>query len=79
MVPKPMLATVMRSDGAGRPPLPMAVAGIIVGKPSAVADAAMKRRREKVMFVFMVGQDGKLRVFKGLLGHSDHLGTTFRL
>ena len=44
MVPKPMLATVIRSDGAGRPPLPMAVAGMIVGKPSAAADAAMKRR-----------------------------------
>jgi len=37
---------VMRSDGAGRPFAPRALAGMIVGAAMAVAVVAIKRRRE---------------------------------
>ena len=43
-----MAPMVMRSEGAGRPPFPKAVAGMMVGKPRAAALVVRKRRREKV-------------------------------
>ena len=49
-----MHATVMRSDGAGRPPLPRAVAGMIVGNPRTAALWTRKRRRD----VFGAGDEG---------------------
>src|SRR5256885_12712145 len=45
-MPQPTTPIVMRSDGAGRPFAPRALAGMIVGAAMAVAVVAIKRRRE---------------------------------
>src|ERR1051326_21992 len=45
-MPQPTTPMVMRSDGAGRPSAPNALAGMMVGAATAVAVAAIKRRRE---------------------------------
>src|ERR1043166_3818435 len=45
-MPQPTTPMVMRSEGAGRPSAPSALAGIMVGAVTAAAVVAMKRRRE---------------------------------
>src|SRR6185369_250357 len=45
-MPQPTTPMVMRSDGAGRPSAPSALAGMIVGAATAAAVVAIKRRRE---------------------------------
>src|SRR5688572_15003591 len=56
IVPQPRTATVMRSEGAGRPAPPKALAGMMAGNPSAAALWARNRRRE------VVGASGAVRV-----------------
>src|SRR5437764_7475159 len=45
-MPQPTTPMVMRSEGAGRPSAPSALAGMIVGAATAAAVVAIKRRRE---------------------------------
>src|ERR1044072_948847 len=45
-IPQPTTPMVMRSEGAGRPSAPSALAGMMVGAATAAAVLAMKRRRE---------------------------------
>src|SRR6185369_5035720 len=45
-MPQPTTPMVMRSDGAGRPSAPSALAGMMVGAATAAAAVAIKRRRE---------------------------------
>src|SRR5437667_12247921 len=51
-MPQPPTPMVMRSDGAGRPCAPSALAGMMVGAATAAAVVAIKRRRE-ILMVFM--------------------------
>src|SRR6266481_6006400 len=45
-IPQPTMPMVMRSEGAGRPSAPSALAGMMVGAATATAVVAIKRRRE---------------------------------
>src|SRR6059036_966187 len=45
-MPQPTTPMVMRSEGAGRPSAPSALAGMMVGAATAAAVVAIKRRRE---------------------------------
>lgn len=45
-VPMPMQATLTRPDGAGRPPRPSALAGMMVGADTAAATDPRNRLRE---------------------------------
>src|SRR5437870_4941383 len=45
-MPQPTTPMVMRSEGAGRPSAPSALAGMMVGAATAAAAVAIKRRRE---------------------------------
>src|SRR5947207_15222203 len=45
-MPQPTTPIVMRSEGAGRPSAPSALAGMMVGAATAAAVVAIKRRRE---------------------------------
>src|SRR5262245_48066090 len=45
-MPQPTTPMVMRSEGAGRPSAPSALAGMMVGAATAAAVLAIKRRRE---------------------------------
>src|SRR5436189_3091577 len=45
-IPQPTTPMVMRSEGAGRPSAPSALAGMMVGAATAAAAVAIKRRRE---------------------------------
>src|SRR5689334_13639309 len=45
-MPQPTTPMVIRSDGAGRPSAPRALAGMIVGTAMAAAVVVIKRRRE---------------------------------
>src|SRR5437667_4678748 len=45
-MPQPTTPMVMRSEGAGRPSAPSALAGMMVGAAMAAAAVAIKRRRE---------------------------------
>src|SRR5207244_4487122 len=45
-MPQPTTPMVMRSEGAGRPAAPSALAGMMLGAATAAAAVAMKRRRE---------------------------------
>jgi hypothetical protein len=42
---------LIRFDGAGFPPFPRALAGIIVGNAAAVADVVINLRRDKTIFL----------------------------
>src|SRR5438045_9628813 len=44
-MPQPTTPMVMRSEGAGRPSAPSALAGMVVGAATAAAVLAIKRRR----------------------------------
>src|SRR5947207_12392877 len=46
IMPQPTMPTTIRSEGAARPSLPSALAGIRVGAAMAAAAAPIKRRRE---------------------------------
>src|SRR2546430_15992769 len=59
-MPQPTTPIVMRSDGAGRPSAPRALAGMIVGAATAAAAVAMKRRRE------ILGADSEVFIMHNL-------------
>src|SRR5262245_61461020 len=55
-MPQPTTPMVMRSEGAGRPSAPSALAGMMVGAATAAAAVAIKRRREILGLIgFMAG------------------------
>src|SRR5262249_54033196 len=54
-MPHPTTPMVMRSEGAGRPSAPSALAGMIVGAATAAAVVAIKRRREIFGFFVSMG------------------------
>src|SRR5436190_5588602 len=56
-MPQPTTPMVMRSEGAGRPSAPRALAGMIVGAAMAVAVVAIKRRREILEVIDFISSD----------------------
>src|ERR1041385_2854008 len=56
-MPQPTTPMVMRSEGAGRPSAPRALAGMMVGAATAAAVVAIKRRREILESMAFMGTD----------------------
>src|ERR1044072_2881242 len=56
-MPQPTTPMVMRSEGAGRPSAPSALAGMMVGAATAGAAVAIKRRREILESIGFMAND----------------------